>query len=148
MTHNQGRARHDSRKTGEVKHDVEATIITHTRRDKKLTEHRRNQTSTRLGRNNQVSPRETPSNHVRNNVSPQARPPHTSTRSRPHKQNNFGFRTLHEVKELHPPVPPRMAPRNGLLTQRWVSTQDTRERKPTKPMELDTARLRPPCRLG
>ncbi|MQM02618.1 hypothetical protein Taro_035387 [Colocasia esculenta] len=73
------------------------------------------QTSTRSGRNNQVSPRETPSNHVGSTVSPQARPPQTSTRSRIHKQNQPAPRTLHEVRELHTPVPPLTTPRNGLL---------------------------------
>ncbi|MQM06803.1 hypothetical protein Taro_039631 [Colocasia esculenta] len=47
--------------------------------------HPTSQTFTRSGRNNQVLPRETPNNHVRSNVSPQARPPQTSTRSRVHK---------------------------------------------------------------
>ncbi|MQL92966.1 hypothetical protein Taro_025608 [Colocasia esculenta] len=55
--------------------------------------------STRSGRNNQVSPRETPSNQVRTNVSPQARPPQTSTGSRAHKQNHPAPQTLHEVRE-------------------------------------------------
>ncbi|MQL82285.1 hypothetical protein Taro_014753 [Colocasia esculenta] len=61
-------------------------------------------TSTRPGRNNQVSPRERPNNHVRSNVSPQARPPQTSTRSRVHKQNQPAPRTLYEnepTKGLH-----------------------------------------------
>ncbi|MQM18213.1 hypothetical protein Taro_051200 [Colocasia esculenta] len=80
--------------------------------------HPTSQTSTWSGRNNQVSPRETPNNHVRSNVSPQARPPQTSTRSRVHKQNQPAPRTLHEVRELHLPVSPRTAPRNGLLNQR------------------------------
>ncbi|MQM08626.1 hypothetical protein Taro_041481 [Colocasia esculenta] len=97
---------------------------------RKLTEHRSNherpesqdttptsQTSTRSGRNNQVSPRETPSNHVRSTVSPQTRPPQTSTRSRAHKKNHPAPRTCHEVRELHTLVPPRTAPRNGLLKQ-------------------------------
>ncbi|MQL78634.1 hypothetical protein Taro_011080 [Colocasia esculenta] len=60
---------------------------------------------------------ETPSNHVRSTVSPQARQPQTSTRSRAHKQNHPAPRTCHEVRELHPTVPPRMAPRNGLPKQ-------------------------------
>ncbi|MQM05152.1 hypothetical protein Taro_037955 [Colocasia esculenta] len=64
------------------------------------------QTSTRSERDNQVSPRETPSNHVRSNVSPQARPPQTSTRSRAHKHNHPAPWTLHEVKKLHTLVPP------------------------------------------
>ncbi|MQL83507.1 hypothetical protein Taro_016007 [Colocasia esculenta] len=40
------------------------------------------------------------------------RPPQTSTRSRAHKQNHPAPRTRHEVRELHPTVPPRTAPRN------------------------------------
>ncbi|MQM17315.1 hypothetical protein Taro_050284 [Colocasia esculenta] len=72
------------------------------------------QNSTRSGRNNQVSPRETLSIHMRSIVSPQARPPQTSTRSRAHKQNHPAPRTRHEVRELHTPVPPLTAPRNGL----------------------------------
>ncbi|MQM07475.1 hypothetical protein Taro_040315 [Colocasia esculenta] len=74
-------------------------------------------TSTRSGRNNQVSPRETLSNHVRNNVSPQARPPQTSRRSRAHKQNHPAPRTHHEVRELHPIVPSRTTTRNRLQKQ-------------------------------
>ncbi|MQL81251.1 hypothetical protein Taro_013709 [Colocasia esculenta] len=72
------------------------------------------QTSTRSGRNNQVSLRETPINHVRSTVSPQAWPLQTSTRLRAHKQNHPIPRTLHEVRELHTPVPPQTAPRNRL----------------------------------
>ncbi|MQL98608.1 hypothetical protein Taro_031323 [Colocasia esculenta] len=58
-----------------------------TRRDKKLSEHRSNHmrpeshdTSTNI-----PDLHETLSNHVRRNVSPQARPPRSSTRSRAHK---------------------------------------------------------------
>ncbi|MQL70420.1 hypothetical protein Taro_002742 [Colocasia esculenta] len=57
-----------------------------TTRDQSLkTQAPTSQTSTRSGRNNQVSPQGTPNNHVRSNVSPQAQPPQTSTRSRVHK---------------------------------------------------------------
>ncbi|MQM13073.1 hypothetical protein Taro_045994, partial [Colocasia esculenta] len=98
----------------------------HTRRDKeahgtpecaretRVSKHKHptSQTSTRSGRNNQVSPRETPNNHVRSNVSPQARPPQTSTRSRADKQNPPASRVLHEVRELHTAVPPQTAPTN------------------------------------
>ncbi|MQM20171.1 hypothetical protein Taro_053186 [Colocasia esculenta] len=54
---------------------------------------------------------------MRSNISPQARPPQTSTRSRAHKQNHPAPRTLHVVRELHTQVPPRMTPRNGLPKQ-------------------------------
>ncbi|MQM11713.1 hypothetical protein Taro_044622 [Colocasia esculenta] len=93
-------------------------------------------------------------------VSRQVRPPQTSTRSRTHKQSHSRPRTLHEVRELHPTVPPRTTPRNGLQNQRSgvctrhperscnAETANTaHEAKPTKPTTLDTARLQPPCRL-
>ncbi|MQM00958.1 hypothetical protein Taro_033705 [Colocasia esculenta] len=111
---------------------------THTHRDKeahetperpretKVSQHKHltSRTSTRSGRNNQVSPRETPNNHVRSNISPQTRPPQTSTRLRVHKPNQPTPRTLHEVRELHLPVPPRTAPKNGLSKQQsGVSTR-------------------------
>ncbi|MQL79879.1 hypothetical protein Taro_012329 [Colocasia esculenta] len=44
----------------------------------------------------------------------EARPPQTSTRLRAHKQNHPGPWTHHKVRELHLPVPPLTAPRNGL----------------------------------
>ncbi|MQM01346.1 hypothetical protein Taro_034100 [Colocasia esculenta] len=118
-------------------------------------------TSTRSRRNNQASPQETPNSHVRSNVSPQARPPQTSVRSRVHKQNQLAPRTLHEVRELHPPVPHEQHQGTGYRNSSWVPAQGTlretaewkplntaHEAKPTKPTELDTARLQPPCRLG
>ncbi|MQM17676.1 hypothetical protein Taro_050649 [Colocasia esculenta] len=43
-----------------------------------------------------------------NDVSPQARPPQTSTRSRAHKQNHPGPWTCHKVGKPHTPVPPRI----------------------------------------
>ncbi|MQM18099.1 hypothetical protein Taro_051085 [Colocasia esculenta] len=42
-----------------------------------------------------------------NDVSPQARPPQTSTRSRDNKQNHPGPWTHHKVGKTHAPVPPR-----------------------------------------
>ncbi|MQM22899.1 hypothetical protein Taro_055958 [Colocasia esculenta] len=58
----------------------------------KLTEHRSNHvrpeshnTSTNIPDLHEVSPRETPSNHMRSTVSPQARLPQDSTKSRAHK---------------------------------------------------------------
>ncbi|MQL81614.1 hypothetical protein Taro_014078, partial [Colocasia esculenta] len=41
-----------------------------------------------------------------NDISPQARPPQTSTRSRAHKQNHLGPRTHREVEKPHTPMPP------------------------------------------
>ncbi|MQM21333.1 hypothetical protein Taro_054372, partial [Colocasia esculenta] len=63
-----------------------------------------------------VTPRDT-KQPSENDVSPHARPPLTSTRSRAHKQNHPAPQTLHEVRELHTSVLPRVAPRNGLLKQ-------------------------------
>ncbi|MQM20297.1 hypothetical protein Taro_053315 [Colocasia esculenta] len=119
-------------------------------RETRVSRHKRltSQTSTRSGRNNQVSPRETPNNHVRSNVSPQARPPQTSTRSRVHKQNQPAPQTLHKVRELHLPVPPRTAPKNGLpkqqlgvytrhpeRTRKMETTKHGPQGQPTKPKE-------------
>ncbi|MQL68631.1 hypothetical protein Taro_000931 [Colocasia esculenta] len=98
---------------------------------------------------------------IENDVSPQAQPPLTSTRSRAHKQNHPAPRTLHEVRELHLPVPPRRHQGTGYRNSSWVPTRGTprepAERKPlntthvtklTKSMELDTARLQPSCKVG
>ncbi|MQL69416.1 hypothetical protein Taro_001663 [Colocasia esculenta] len=41
-----------------------------------------------------------------NDVSPQARPPQTSTRLRAHKQNHSEPETHCEVRKPHTPVPP------------------------------------------
>ncbi|MQM14158.1 hypothetical protein Taro_047088 [Colocasia esculenta] len=130
MTHNQGRVKHDSCRTSGVKHNAETTLRYTPAETKELTEHRSNyvrleshDTSTNIldlhevGKEQpSVTTRDT-SNQVRSTVSPQARPPQTSTRSRAHKQNHPAPWTLHEVRELHPPVPPRTAPRNGLPKQ-------------------------------
>ncbi|MQL81088.1 hypothetical protein Taro_013549 [Colocasia esculenta] len=97
---------------------------------KKLTEHRSNHerleshdTSTNITDLHEVekeqpgvTPRDTEQPGEKS-VSPQPRPPQTSTRLRAHKQNHPGPRTRHKVRELHLPVPPRMAPRKALLKQ-------------------------------
>ncbi|MQL97921.1 hypothetical protein Taro_030615 [Colocasia esculenta] len=99
-----------------------------THRDKKLSEHWSNHmrpkshdTSTNIPDLHEVG-KEQPGVTTRDteqlgekNVSPQPRPPQTSSRS--HKQNHPKPRTRHEVRELHTKVPPRMAPRNGLQKQ-------------------------------
>ncbi|MQL96141.1 hypothetical protein Taro_028811 [Colocasia esculenta] len=91
-----------------------------TRRDKKLSEHRSNHVRPESHDTSTNIPdlHETPSNHVRRNMSPQARPPWSSTRSRAHKQNHSGLRKSREVKEIHTSVPPRMAPRSRLRKHR------------------------------
>ncbi|MQM11944.1 hypothetical protein Taro_044854 [Colocasia esculenta] len=94
MTHNQGRATHDSRRTSRVRHDAEATT----------------KAQTCVTTSDIEQPCE-------KNVSPQARPPQTSTRSRAHKQKHPRPRTRHEVRETHSSVPPRTAPRNRLRKQ-------------------------------
>ncbi|MQL97707.1 hypothetical protein Taro_030406 [Colocasia esculenta] len=107
-----------------------------------------------------VTPRDT-KQPSENDVSPQAQPPQTSTRLRAHKQNHPAPRALHEIRELHTPMPPQTAPRNGLpkqqlgaytrhpeRTHRTETTNPAHEAKLTKPTELDMARLQPPCKLG
>ncbi|MQL77342.1 hypothetical protein Taro_009758 [Colocasia esculenta] len=54
------------------------------------------------------------SRHKHQHTRPPRGPPQTSTRSRGHKQKHPGPWTCHEVRELHPKVPPQTAPRNGL----------------------------------
>ncbi|MQL97361.1 hypothetical protein Taro_030055 [Colocasia esculenta] len=85
----------------------------HTRRDKRLTEHRSNHvrleshdTSTNIPYLHEVG-KEQPGVNTRDteqpcetDVPPLARLPRTSKRSRAHKQNHFGPRTRHEVREL------------------------------------------------
>ncbi|MQM06366.1 hypothetical protein Taro_039183, partial [Colocasia esculenta] len=126
LDHNPSQAKDDSLRTS-GQHNAEANPRHTPAETKKLTKHWSNRvrpeshnTSTNIPdlhevRKEQpgVTPRE-PSNQVRTNVSPQARPPQTSTRSRAHKQNHRAPRTHHEVRELHPTVPPRKAPRNRL----------------------------------
>ncbi|MQL82435.1 hypothetical protein Taro_014896 [Colocasia esculenta] len=50
-------------------------------------------------------------------VSPQARTPQTSTRSKAHKQNHPRPRTCHEVKEPHTSVPPQSGTKEQTMKQ-------------------------------
>ncbi|MQM07259.1 hypothetical protein Taro_040098, partial [Colocasia esculenta] len=106
-----------------------------TTRDQSLTTQApTSRTSTRSRRNNQVSPRETPNNHVRSNVSPQARPPQTSTRSRVHKQNQPAPQTLHEENEEPNPL-------RAFTTPRPPPPRSTRcATAPHEPLPLHQAR--------
>ncbi|MQM18273.1 hypothetical protein Taro_051260 [Colocasia esculenta] len=72
-----------------------------------------------------ITPAKTMEQPSENDVSPQARPPQTSMRSRAHKQNHPGPRTHRQVGKLHTPVPPRAG------TQEWDhGTERTLKREP------------------
>ncbi|MQL81236.1 hypothetical protein Taro_013688 [Colocasia esculenta] len=134
LDHNPGQAKDNSRRTS-GQHNAEANPWHTPAKTKKLTEHRSNHerpeshdTSTNISdlhevRKEQlgVTTRDTEQPGEKN-VSPEPRPPQTSTRLRAHKQNHPGPQTRHKVWELHLPVPPRMAPRNELLKQQSVPT--------------------------
>ncbi|MQL68764.1 hypothetical protein Taro_001075 [Colocasia esculenta] len=71
------------------------------------------------------TPAETMEQPSENDVSPQARPPQTSTRSRAHKKNHLGPWTRHQVGEPHTPVPSQAG------TQEWDhGTERTPKREP------------------
>ncbi|MQM01720.1 hypothetical protein Taro_034478 [Colocasia esculenta] len=123
LNHNPGQAKHNSRKT-------KANPLHTPAETKKLTEHQSNHerpgfhdTSTNIPDLHEVV-KEQPGVTTRDtehlgekSVSPQPRPPQTSTRLRAHKQNHPGPRTCHKVRELHRLIAPRTTPRNELPKQ-------------------------------
>ncbi|MQM02550.1 hypothetical protein Taro_035318 [Colocasia esculenta] len=124
LDHNSGQAKDVSHRTSGQ------TLGTHTLRDNEAHGTPERPCETRVSRRNTNIPdlhevgKEQPGVTPRNtkqpsekDVSLQARPPLTSTWSRAHKKNQPAPRTLHEVRELHLPMPPRTAPRNGLPKQ-------------------------------
>ncbi|MQM04621.1 hypothetical protein Taro_037427 [Colocasia esculenta] len=127
LDHNLGQAKRDSRRTSG--RPRETRVSRHNTNISDLHEVRKEQPG--------VTPRDT-KQPSENDVSPQARPPQTSTRSRAHKQNHPAPRTLHEVRELHLPVPPRRHQGTGYRSSSRVSTLDT-PRDPAKRKTLNTA---------
>ncbi|MQL92020.1 hypothetical protein Taro_024637 [Colocasia esculenta] len=99
MTTNQGRDTHTTPvETNRVRHQAKATLST---------------------------PAETTQQPGENDISPQARPPQTSARSRADKQNHPETKTHHEVGKPHAPVPPRIC-----TQERDYGTERTLKRKP------------------
>ncbi|MQL81693.1 hypothetical protein Taro_014149, partial [Colocasia esculenta] len=123
-THNQGRAKQDSRRTSGVKHNAEATPRHTLVETKDLTEHRSNHVrleshdlSTNIPDLHEVG-KEQPSVTTRDTEQPREK--HrltTGTATSDLHQNHPAPRTRHKVRELDTLVPPRTALRNGLPKQ-------------------------------
>ncbi|MQM07955.1 hypothetical protein Taro_040804 [Colocasia esculenta] len=89
------------------------------------------------------TPAETTEQPSENDVSPQAQPPQTATRSRAHKQNHPGPRTHHQVGRLHTSVPSQAG-----TQERDHGTERTLKREPPEARVCPRPDQRRPWKLG